>query len=245
MTTPPPLHWSPAEIARFDAQADQFWAENGSFAQLHKLNPVRLAFIEQWQPLLNEQTLAGTRTLDVGCGGGILAEAMSQAGAKVTGIDRAPRAIEAARAHAKQNQLSIDYHVLDCQALIEQSPEPFQLITCMEVLEHVPAPETLIALCNQLLAPGGTLVISTINRTPMAWFKMIGAAEHLLRWVPHGTHHYTHFIRPSELERACRKVGLQCLKRRGIAYHPLNRGFYLVPGPGSHYLAAYRSQKLS
>ena len=222
------------EIAHFDALAERFWAQDGPFAMLHRLNAVRLEFI------LSHHALSETRVLDIGCGGGILAEAMAREGARVTGIDRSSKGIEVARAHAATQQLTINYEHIDCTALVAQQPPLFSVITCMEVLEHVDDPASLICSARDLLAQEGVLIVSAIDRTPLAWLKMIGMAEHVLGWVPVGTHHYTKFIRPSELDRACRQAGLTCTARMGLGFHPLKKTFFLTSSPGTHYLAAYR-----
>lgn len=222
------------ESTFFDERADQFWSETGPFSMLHRLNPTRLQFI------LSTHPLSQARVLDIGCGGGILAEAMAREGAHVTGIDLSSEVIRVAKAHAEESQLEIAYHAVEVSDWVAQRPAPYKIISCMEVLEHVDDPESLIRSARQLLAPDGVLVLSTIHRTPMAWLKMIGAAEHLLRWVPVGTHQYQKFIRPSELDRLCRRAGLRALTRRGLAYHPVRGAFHLTRSLGSHYLAAYR-----
>jgi 2-polyprenyl-6-hydroxyphenyl methylase/3-demethylubiquinone-9 3-methyltransferase len=222
------------EVENFDQIANQFWSPSGPFAMLHTMNPVRMQF------LAAQLSLSEKNVLDIGCGGGILAEALARSGATVTGIDPSPQAIQLAREHAHQNHLKISYHALYLEAFAADAPHSYDLITCMELIEHVPDPRLLIQTATSLLAPGGLLVISTINRTLLARLKLIFMAEQILRWIPKGTHRYEKFVRPSELDHICRDAGLRLSHRSGIGYHPFRNRFYLNDDFQSNYIAAYR-----
>lgn len=202
------------EIAKFAALAQQWWDKNGPLKTLHDINPARLAFIEQYTGL------KGLRVLDVGCGGGILSEAMARLGAEVTGLDAEEDSIETARQHAKQSQLTLDYVA---SAIEDYNDGVFDVITCMEMLEHVNHPEEVIRHCARLLKPGGYLFLSTINRTVKAYAAAIVAAEYLFGLLPRQTHQYDKFIKPSELAAMVRRAGLEVSGLKGIDYNPFAR----------------------
>jgi 2-polyprenyl-6-hydroxyphenyl methylase / 3-demethylubiquinone-9 3-methyltransferase len=204
-----------AELAKFDAVAGRFWDPHGEFRPLHLLNPVRTQFIGA------RVALAGSRVLDVGCGGGLLAEALARAGASVTGIDLAPGMIEVARLHAAESALAIDYRVAAAQDVARATPQGFDVVTCMEMLEHVPEPAAMTATLARLLRPGGALFVSTLNRNLKSFLLAIVAGEYLLNLIPRGTHEYERLIRPSELARWARGAGLSVRELAGIDFNPL------------------------
>ena len=211
----------PAELAQFNAQAAHWWDRDGPMRALHQINPLRLQVIDR------HIRLNGARVADVGCGGGILSEALAHAGAEVTAIDLSTQVLQVAREHARSAGLDIDYREQAAEDLAAELPGSFDLVCCMEMLEHVPAPESVISACAQLLRPGGTAVFSTLNRHPRAFVEAIVGAEYLLNMVPRGTHHYRQFIRPSELARGCREAGLEVIDMRGLGYNPLSQSFRL------------------
>ncbi len=220
-----------AELAKFDALAARFWDSHGDFRPLHLLNPVRLQFIA------TRTALAGRRVLDVGCGGGLLTESLARAGAEVTGIDLAPGMIEVARLHAAESGLAIDYRVASAEELAQQSPGHFEVVTCMEMLEHVPDPAAMTATLARLLCPGGALFVSTLNRNLKSFLLAIVGAEYLLRLVPRGTHEYERLILPSELARWTRAAGLTLAELAGIAFNPLTGHVALSGDVSVNYLA--------
>jgi len=219
------------ELAKFDALAARFWDSHGDFRPLHLLNPVRLRFIAE------RAALAGHRVLDVGCGGGLLAEALARAGAEVTGIDLAPGMIEVARLHASESGLAIDYRVAAAEELALESPGRFEVITCMEMLEHVPEPAAMVATLARLLAPGGALFVSTLNRNLKSFLLAIVGAEYVLRLIPPGTHEYERLIRPAELARWARTAGLTLGGLAGIEFNPLTGHVALSHDVSVNYLA--------
>ena len=223
------------EIDRFDTLAAEWWDPHGSSAPLHRINPLRLDYIER-----QCGGLEGLEVLDVGCGGGLLSEAMAGRGARVTGIDLAPRALAVAREHARQSDLEIDYREIAAETLAAQQPASFDLVTCLEMLEHVPDPAAVIRACGQLVRPGGRVIFSTINRTPRAWALAIVAAEQLLGMVPRGTHSYERLLRPSELATPAREVGLEITDLTGLHYNPLMDVFKLGPGIEVNYFMSCR-----
>jgi 2-polyprenyl-6-hydroxyphenyl methylase/3-demethylubiquinone-9 3-methyltransferase len=212
------------EIAKFERMANRWWDPQGDFKPLHQMNPVRANYIDL-KAKVAEKTL-----LDIGCGGGLLTEAMAQRGARVTGIDMGEAPLEVARLHAEASGLTIDYRRLTAEHMAEESPEHFDVVTCLEMLEHVPAPAQVIRACFALVKPGGHVFFSTLNRTPKAYLMAILGAEYVLRWLPRGTHDYKKFIRPSELAAWSRQAGLQVCDLAGIAYNPLNQSFRTVAG---------------
>ncbi len=226
---------NPAEIAHFSRLASRWWDPNGEFRTLHDLNPVRLAWID------DVAGLPGKTVVDVGCGGGLLSEAMARRGATVTGIDLSADALAIARLHLLESApLRIDYRETTAEDLAVQSPHAFDVVTCMELLEHVPDPQLLVRACAALLAPGGSIVFSTINRTPRAFATAIVGAEYLTRLVPRGTHHYEQLIRPSELDAWARQAGLHLQSLRGGAYNPAGRTFKLTDDTTVNYFAHFR-----
>ena len=219
-----------AEVAHFSAMAADWWDPAGPGRTLHEINPCRAAWItERW-------SAAGKRVLDVGCGGGVLTESLAQAGAVATGIDASAALVQIAREHAAGAGLAIDYQAVTAEAHAAATPRPYDAITCMELLEHVPDPPGLLAACHALLAPGGELFLSTINRTPAAFGSAIVAAEHVLRLLPRGTHQYRRFIRPSELARWLRAAGFEVLALSGMAYDPWSRSARLTRAVNVNYL---------
>ena len=222
------------ELAKFDALAARFWDSHGDFRPLHLLNPVRLQFIA------SRTSLSGRRVLDVGCGGGLLSESLARAGAEVTGIDLAPGMIEVARLHAAENGLAIDYRIAAAEELAQNSPGHFEVVTCMEMLEHVPDPAAMTATLARLLAPGGALYVSTLNRNLRSFLLAIVGAEYLLRLIPPGTHEYERLIRPSELARWARHAGLTLAEVAGIEFNPLSGHVALSSDVSVNYLAHLR-----
>ena len=231
----------PAEVARFEALAAEWWDAKGKFAPLHRFNPVRLQFLKD--ALLRHfqrdarlaQPLAGMTVLDVGCGGGLVAEPMARLGATVTGIDAGTATIEAARRHALGMGLAIDYRTATVEELALNG-ERFDVVLALEVIEHVAAPEAFLTACAGLLKPGGTMAVATLNRTARSFLFAIVGAEYLLRWLPKGTHAWSRFIRPDELDRMLKAAGLGVSARTGIAYNPLNDRWSLSPDTGVNYI---------
>ena len=224
-----------SELARFDSIAAQWWDSRGPMAALHHINPVRLRYIAQ-----RCCGLDGLRVLDVGCGAGLLSEALSGAGATVTGIDLAEEALGAARAHAEASRLDIDYRQLAAESLAAEMPGGFDAVCCLEMLEHVPDPEAVVAACARLVRPGGDIVFSTINRSPKAFALAIVAAEQVLRLVPPGTHDYAKLIRPSELCEWIRAAGLEVVDTRGLHYNPILRSGRMVRDVSVNYFVHAR-----
>lgn len=219
-----------AEIAKFEALAQRWWDPQGEFKPLHDLNPLRLEFVTARAPLAEKDVL------DVGCGGGILSEAMARGGARVLGIDLAQAALEVAELHALDAGVTVQYRLQSAEELARTAPASFDIVTCMEMLEHVPEPGQVIEALAHLVRPGGQVFISTINRTPKAFMLAIVGAEYLLRMLPRGTHEYQRFIRPSELAAWSRAAGLELASIVGIEYNPLTRRYALGRSPDVNYL---------
>lgn len=211
------------EIAKFEALAHRWWDRNSEFRPLHDINPLRANFIDQYSPVANQQLL------DVGCGGGILCEAMAQRGAMVTGIDMGEAPLSVARLHQLESGLTIDYRQTTAEALAADQPGQFDIVTCLEMLEHVPDPGSVIRACAALCKPGGDLYFSTINRNPKSYLLAVIGAEYLLKLLPKGTHDYAKFIKPSELAQWLREAGLQLQAITGMTYNPLTRHYKLNP----------------
>jgi 2-polyprenyl-6-hydroxyphenyl methylase/3-demethylubiquinone-9 3-methyltransferase len=230
----PPANVDPAEIARFEQLAARWWDADGESRPLHDLNPLRAAFIAA------RTDLHGARVADVGCGGGLLSEALARAGANVTGIDLGEAVIEVARLHLHESDLKVDYRVQSSAALAAAEPAAFDAVCCMELIEHVPDPASLVADLAALLKPGGQLFVSTLNRTPAAFGAAIVGAEYLLRLLPRGTHRYAQFLKPSELARLLRDCGLELEEISGLGYNPLNRKTWLMRSPAINYMLAAR-----
>ena len=207
----------PAEIKKFEALASRWWDTQGEFKPLHDINPLRLNFIETGSPL------SGKRVLDVGCGGGILSESMAECGAIVTGTDMGKAPLSVARLHAMESDLEIDYRQITVEALAATDANSFDIITCMELLEHVPDPFSVIQACSELVKTGGSIYFSTINRNPKSYLFAIIGAEYVMKMLPPGTHDYSKFIRPSELDIWCRQAGLDIVSIQGISYNPVTR----------------------
>jgi 2-polyprenyl-6-hydroxyphenyl methylase/3-demethylubiquinone-9 3-methyltransferase len=225
------INVSPTETAKFDRLASRWWDPDGESRPLHDLNPVRLGYIA------DRCALKGARVLDVGCGGGLLSEALARSGAVVTAIDLAPAVLDVARLHLHESSLEVDYREVSVESLADESPGKFDVVTCMEMLEHVPDPASVICACATLLKPGGKLFLSTLNRTPLAFGAAILGAEHLLRLLPRGTHHYAQFLKPSEIASGLRAAGLALDDLSGIAYNPLTRKAWLSKSVAVNYLA--------
>ena len=224
----------PAEISKFDAAAPRWWDPDGDFRPLHDLNPARLDYIEA------RAGLAGRRVLDVGCGGGLLAEGMARCGARVTGIDLAPEALQVARLHALESGIDVDYRQVAVEALANSEPAGYDLVTCLEMLEHVPDPAAIVASLARLARPDGHVICSTINRNAKAFALAIVGAEYLLRLLPMGTHQYARLIRPSELCRWARVAGLELVDLAGLEYDPMRRKTRVSADVSVNYLAHYR-----
>ena len=207
-----------AEVAKFNQLAQQWWDPDGDFKTLHHINPLRLDYILRQTGGLQDKAV-----LDIGCGGGILSESMAKLGATVTAIDLAEDSIAVARSHAKTQSVEIDYQVVSAEALAEKTPAKFGVITCMEMLEHVPEPESIIAACAGLCRPDGHIILSTINRTFRAFALAIAGAEYILKLIPAGTHQYNNFIRPSELSAWSRRVKLDVIDITGLQYNPITQ----------------------
>ena len=223
------------EIAKFDAVAERWWDLEGEFKPLHQLNPLRLEWITRYSG-----GLTGKSILDVGCGGGILAEAMALQGGVVTGVDMGREPLQVARLHALEQGVEVKYQLSTAEALAESMPEHFEIVTCMEMLEHVPDPASVVNACARLCKPGGDLFFSTINRNAKAFMLAIVGAEYVLNMLPRGTHEYAKMIRPSELAGHCRSAGLDVLHTKGLEYNPLTRRYWLSANTSVNYLFATR-----
>ena len=211
----------PRELARFEALASRWWNPDGPMKALHEINPLRLDYIDERAPL------KGARVLDVGCGGGLLSEGMARRGAQVLGIDLAQASLDVAAAHAREHEIEVEYHCQSAEQLAAEQPGAFKIVTCLEMLEHVPDPAQVVSACARAVQPGGTVFFSTINRNLKSFLLAIVGAEHVLGMLPRGTHEYEKLIRPSELAAWCRDAGLQVLDVTGLHYNPLARSFSL------------------
>jgi 2-polyprenyl-6-hydroxyphenyl methylase/3-demethylubiquinone-9 3-methyltransferase len=225
----------PAEVAKFSALAHRWWDPQSEFKPLHDINPLRLGWIEGVA-----NGLAGKRILDVGCGGGILAESMAQRGASVTGIDLSAKAIGVARLHQYESGSTVNYRHAAAEALALDMPDAFDVVACLELLEHVPEPASMVAACAALARPGGVVVFSTLNRNPKSYVQAILGAEYLLRLLPRGTHDWSRFLRPSELAGFARRVHLQLIAMTGMTYNPLTKTYRLHDDTSVNYMAAFR-----
>lgn len=225
----------PAELDKFQSIASRWWDPTSEFRPLHEINPLRLSWINDIAPL------AGRQVIDVGCGGGILAEAMARCGADVTGIDLADKSLQVAELHGLDSGVPVRYERISAEAMASREPGRYDVVTCMEMLEHVPDPASVVQACAALARGGGTVFFSTINRSPRAFALAIVAAEYLLNLLPRGTHQYEKLIRPSELMRAARRCGLQLIRMSGLTYNPLTSQYRLTPDDVSvNYMIALR-----
>lgn len=225
----------PAELAKFSELAHRWWDPESEFRPLHQINPLRLDWINALAPLKNQQVL------DVGCGGGILADSMARKGAKVLGIDLSSKALRVAQLHALEAQTEgVQYREVSVETLAAEKPGSCDVVTCMEMLEHVPDPDSVVRACGQLVKPGGWAFFSTINRNAKAFMLAIVGAEYVLNMLPRGTHEYAKFIRPSELALSCRAAGLDILHTRGLEYNPMTRRYWLSDDTSVNYLLATR-----
>lgn len=220
----------PAELKKFSDLADRWWDPHSEFKPLHDINPLRISYIAE------RATLPGSRFIDIGCGGGLITEALAQRGATVIGIDLAEKSLGVARLHASQSSLDIDYRLVAAEAIAEQMPATFDGVTCLEMLEHVPSPAQTIAACARLVKPGGNVFFSTLNRNVKALMLAVIGAEYVMNMLPKGTHDYRKFIRPSELSRWCRDAGLEVVDVRGISYSILNGRYSLSTDTSVNYL---------
>lgn len=225
----------PAELAKFSALAHRWWDQDGEFKPLHAINPLRLDWID------GLASLHGKKVLDIGCGGGILADSMARRGAHVLGVDLASKALKVAQLHALEVQtLNVSYREVSAEDLAAEQPGQYDVVTCMEMLEHVPEPSSVVRACAALVKPGGWVFFSTINRNPKAWLLAVVGAEYLLNMLPRGTHDYAKFIRPSELARDVRESGLLQHELRGLQHNPLTGRYWLNQDTSVNYLMATR-----
>ncbi len=225
----------PAELAKFSDLAHRWWDKTSEFKPLHQINPLRLDWIDSLVPL------QGKTVLDVGCGGGILADAMARKGADVLGIDLATKALKVAQLHALEAQTpNVSYREISAEALATEQPQKYDVVTCMEMLEHVPNPGLVVQACSALVKPGGWVFFSTINRNPKAWLFAVVGAEYVLNMLPKGTHEYAKFIRPSELATYIRSAGLNLQHSRGLQFNPLTQRYWLNDDTSVNYLFATR-----
>jgi 2-polyprenyl-6-hydroxyphenyl methylase/3-demethylubiquinone-9 3-methyltransferase len=224
----------PAELQKFGALAHRWWDTGGDMRTLHEINPLRLDWIDRLA------LLSGKRVVDVGCGGGVLAESMAARGARVTGIDLSAKPLRVAQLHALESGIAVDYREASAESLAAEAPASFEVVTCMEMLEHVPDPASTVQACSTLAKPGGWLFFSTINRNAKAFAFAIVGAEYLLRLLPRGTHEYARLIRPSELAAMARQAKLEVVEIIGMTYNPLTRRFALGRDTDVNYLVACR-----
>ncbi|MHB1352515.1 MAG: bifunctional 2-polyprenyl-6-hydroxyphenol methylase/3-demethylubiquinol 3-O-methyltransferase UbiG [Thiobacillus sp.] len=225
-----------AEIAKFSELAHRWWDPNSEFKPLHDINPLRLRWVDRLAPL------AGKKVLDVGCGGGILAEAMAGAGATVSGIDLSEKALKVARLHLYESGKSVDYELASAEDHAAAHPGEFDVVTCMEMLEHVPDPASVVAACARLVKPGGWVFFSTLNRNAKSYLLAVLGAEYILKLLPRGTHDYAKFIKPAELARMAREAGLETEELTGMTYNPLTRVYRLEADTDVNYLMATRRE---
>ncbi len=223
-----------AELEKFSALASRWWDPNSEFRPLHQINPLRLDWIDQLAQV------KGKRIVDVGCGGGILAESMARLGATVKGVDLAEKPLKVAQLHGLESGIKVDYEAIAAEALAEREAGQYDIVTCMEMLEHVPQPSETIAACSRLVKPGGWVFFSTINRNPKSFLFAIIGAEYVLRILPKGTHEYAKFIKPSELADAARDAGLDLKEMLGMGYNPITQVYSLTRDTSVNYLMAYR-----
>jgi 2-polyprenyl-6-hydroxyphenyl methylase/3-demethylubiquinone-9 3-methyltransferase len=228
--TIPSMNADPAELQKFAALAHRWWDPSSEFKPLHDINPLRLNYID------SIAGLNGKHVLDVGCGGGILSEAMAGRGATVTGIDLGEKALKVAQLHKLESGAAVDYRLISVEALAQEQPAAYDVVTCMEMLEHVPDPEAVVAACARLAKPGGRVFFSTLNRNPKSYLLAVIGAEYVLNMLPRGTHDYRKFIKPSELSAWCRKAGLDVGSLTGMSYNPLTKCYSLGSDVAVNYI---------
>ncbi|MCK4834579.1 MAG: bifunctional 2-polyprenyl-6-hydroxyphenol methylase/3-demethylubiquinol 3-O-methyltransferase UbiG [Gammaproteobacteria bacterium] len=226
-------NFDPSEIKKFEDLASRWWDEHGEFKPLHEMNPLRLNFIDTGSPL------ADKTACDIGCGGGILSESMAKCGAVVTGLDMGKAPLSVARLHAMESELEIDYQQITAEEFAEQNAEKYDVVTCMEMLEHVPDPASVIRACYDLVKPGGSVYFSTINRNPKSYAFAIVGAEYLMKMLPRGTHDYAKFIKPSELDEWARSAGLILKDLKGVSYNPFTGLFSQSQDVDVNYMVHY------
>lgn len=229
------MNVDPAELDKFSELAHRWWDPQSEFRPLHEINPLRLGYID------GIATIAGKSVLDVGCGGGILAEAMARSGAQVTGIDLADKPLKVARLHLLESGLDVTYRKIAVEELALESPHSYEVVTCMEMLEHVPDPAATVRACAELLKPGGHAFFATLNRNPKSYLYAIIGAEYVLNLLPRGTHDYARFIKPSELSAACRSAGLNVEGLVGMTYNPFSKTYALEADTGVNYILYARA----
>lgn len=228
--TVPPVNVDPAELQKFATLAHRWWDPASEFKPLHEINPLRLDYIDRIA------ALSGKTVLDVGCGGGILSESMAGRGAQVTGIDLGGKALKVAQLHKLESGAAVDYRLVSVEELAEERPESFDVVTCMEMLEHVPDPAAVVAACARLVKPGGRVLFSTLNRNPKSYLLAVIGAEYVLNMLPKGTHDYRKFIKPSELSAWCRQAGLDVAGMTGMSYNPLSKRYWLDSDVSVNYI---------
>ncbi len=229
------INADPLELEKFSQLAHRWWDPNSEFKPLHEINPLRMDYIEQFAGL------KGKTILDVGCGGGILSEGMAVRGANVTGIDLSDKALKVAKLHLLESGQQVDYRKITVESLATEQPHHFDIVTCMEMLEHVPDPHSVVQACAKLAKPGGWVFFSTINRNPKSYLFAIIGAEYILQLLPRGTHEYAKFIKPSELARMARAANLTGEKIIGMTYNPITQVYALEPDSSVNYIMAYRA----
>ncbi len=223
------------ELDKFAQLAHRWWDPNSEFKPLHDINPLRLDYIDR------TAGLAGKTVLDVGCGGGILSESMAQRGASVTGIDLGEKALKVAKLHKLESGVNVDYRLISAEDLAQEQPQRYDVVTCMEMLEHVPDPSLVVRACAQLAKPGGYIFFSTLNRNLKSYLFAVVGAEYVLNLLPKGTHEYAKFLKPSELSRSCRDAGLEVADITGMSYNPFNKSYSLGKGTSVNYLLCCRA----
>jgi 2-polyprenyl-6-hydroxyphenyl methylase/3-demethylubiquinone-9 3-methyltransferase len=228
--TVPLVNVDPAELQKFATLAHRWWDPASEFKPLHEINPLRLDYIDRIA------ALSGKVVLDVGCGGGILSESMAERGARVTGIDLGEKALKVAQLHKLESGVAVDYRLVSVEKLAEERPESFDVVTCMEMLEHVPGPAAIVEACARLVKPGGQVFFSTLNRNPKSYLLAVIGAEYVLNMLPKGTHDYRKFIKPSELSAWCRQAGLDVAGMTGMSYNPLSKRYWLDSDVSVNYI---------
>lgn len=228
------INVDPSEIAKFSALAHKWWDTESEFKPLHEINPLRIDFMQK------HVELADKKILDVGCGGGILAEGLARQGAQVTGIDLAEKSLKVAKLHLFESKLEVDYRCVPVEQLATEEPESYDIVTCMEMLEHVPSPASVVAACARLVKPGGWVFFSTLNRNAKSYLLAVVGAEYVLGMLPRGTHDYAKFIKPSELARMTRNAEIETVSLSGLSYNPLTKIYKLDDDAAVNYLIATR-----